>query len=121
LGLWLHSLLNWRLELRVLLLRRLLINRLHELLLLKLLLWLWRLDHLLRELLLELLCRLADLLRWQYLCLRHKVHVGSHDGIWGLRLSLVAEVCNGQRCLWLTLLALWRLLVVEIGHWQGLV
>lgn len=111
---------------RVLLLRYLLIDGLHELLLLlKLLLGLWRLDHLLRKLLLELLCRLTSLLsrdpgHWclQHLCLRGLLKIGTHKR--GLRLSLTVEVCHGQRCLWLTLLALLHLLVVKICHWQGL-
>lgn len=130
LGLWLHLLLSRSLELKILLLGRLLVDRLHELLLLNLLLGLWRLDHLLRRMLLKLLCGLTDLLGrvpglrghccLQHLCLRCKLKVGSHDGIRGLRLSLTVGVCDGQRCLCLALLHLWRLLVAEIGRGEGL-
>jgi hypothetical protein len=52
----------------------------------------------------------------QYLCLRHRLEIY----IRGLCLSLIVEICHMQRCLNLTLLDLRRLLVVEIGDWQGL-
>jgi hypothetical protein len=133
--LWLHLLLDLSLELRVLLLRYLLNDRRNGLLL-----GLWRFSHLLGNLelslllsgllklalLLEGLVRLrgrrlkSDLLG---LLLRNLLIYGLHHslllGLWSL--DHLAEVCDRQWCLNLTLLALGRLLIVEIGGWQGLV